>query len=111
MRIIRGPHDPVRTDVIGQHTQTAFDGLERDPAVAPEELARPHLEGRIVEEPVVEMPIHTVDPGRDPAAAALEKGDAKLREALDNAAPDDTQAGEHHLHGVRDDVTRTAALG
>src|SRR5439155_18528780 len=43
VRIIGGPHDLVRPDVVGQHRDAALDRLERDPAIALEQLARPRL--------------------------------------------------------------------
>ncbi len=56
------------------------------------------------------MPVHAVEPRRNPAAARLEKTDAELRVALANPAPDHAHAGEHHLHRMRDDVLSAAAL-
>src|SRR5712691_4384145 len=44
MRIVRRPEDLVRPDVVREHGETALDGLERDPAVAPEQLARVHAQ-------------------------------------------------------------------
>src|SRR5260370_22502914 len=41
VRIVGSPHDLVRPDVVGQHRDAAFDRLERDPAIALEQLARP----------------------------------------------------------------------
>src|SRR5262249_30509792 len=38
VRVIGGPEDLVRTDVVGQHGEAALDRLERDPAVALEQL-------------------------------------------------------------------------
>src|SRR5262249_2573506 len=38
MRIVRGPQDLVRPDVVRQHRDAAFDGLERDPAIALEQF-------------------------------------------------------------------------
>src|SRR5258705_4304595 len=49
MRVVGGPQDLVRADVVREHGQTALDGLERDPAVALEQLARAHRETGIVE--------------------------------------------------------------
>jgi len=57
------------------------------------------------------MPVHPVEPRRDPAAARYEKGGPDLRMALANPAPDHAHAGQHHLHCMRDDVTRAAARG
>jgi hypothetical protein len=54
------------------------------------------------------MPIHSVEPRRDPAAAGLQKSDAQFRVPLDDAAPDHREAGQHHFHCVRDDVARAA---
>src|SRR5258708_22381277 len=55
MRVVGGPQDLVRADVVREHGQTALDGLERDPAVALEQLARAHRETGIVEALVVEV--------------------------------------------------------
>src|SRR3984893_5765894 len=88
MRIIGRPHDLVRADIVGQHGNAVLYRLERDPAIAPEQFARPHLRGGIVKPLVVEMPVHTVEPRRDPAAARFEERDAQSRVALDDAAPD-----------------------
>src|SRR5207245_5212882 len=41
MGIIGRPHDLVRADIVGQHGDASLDRLERDPAIALEELARP----------------------------------------------------------------------
>src|SRR5262245_22686195 len=41
MRIIGCPHDLVRADIVGQHSYAVLDRLERDPAIALEEFARP----------------------------------------------------------------------
>ena len=41
--------DLVGPDIIGQHLEAAFDRLERDPAIAPEQLARTGLQAGIVE--------------------------------------------------------------
>src|SRR5256885_6957611 len=68
MRIVGGPQDLVRADVVREDTQAAFDRLEGDPAVALEELARAHGEIRVVEALVVEVPVHAVEPGGDPSA-------------------------------------------
>src|SRR6266705_3797811 len=38
VRVVRGPEDLVRPDVVREDAQAALDGLERDPAVAPEQL-------------------------------------------------------------------------
>src|SRR6266436_3311026 len=108
VRIIGGPHDLVRPDIVGQHRDAAFDRLERDPAVALEQLARPRLRRGLVEALVIEVPVHAVEPRRDPAAARLEKRDAQSRMTVDDTAPDDTQRHEHHLHRVRDHVARRA---
>src|SRR2546425_5804297 len=110
VRIIGGPHDLVRPDVVGQHRDAAFDRLERNPAVALEQFARPRLRRRLVEPLVIEVPIHTVEPRRDPAAARLEKRDAQSRVTVDDTPPDHAQRDQHHLHGVRDHVARRAVL-
>jgi hypothetical protein len=56
------------------------------------------------------MAVHAVEPRRDPAAARLEEPDPQIRMALANPAPDHAHAGQHHLHRVRDDMLRAAAL-
>src|SRR5262245_14053491 len=76
VRIVGGPQDLVRPDVAGQHRDAALDRLERDPAIALEQLARPHLRRGLVEAQVIEVAVHAVEPRRDPAAARLEKRDA-----------------------------------
>jgi len=68
-----------RADIVGQHGDAVLDRLERDPAIALEQLARPYLRGRVVEALVVEMPVHAVEPRRDPAAARFEEGNAQPR--------------------------------
>src|SRR5438105_7971265 len=110
VRIIGGPHDLVRPDVLSQHRDAAFDRLERDPAIALEQLARSRLRRGLVEALVIEVPVHAVEPRRDPAAARLEKRDAQSRMTVDDPAPDHAQRDEHHLHGVRDHVARRAVL-
>jgi hypothetical protein len=65
--------------IVRQHRDAVLDRLERDPAITLEELARPHLRGDLVEPLVVEMPVHAVEPGCYPAAARLEKRDARSR--------------------------------
>src|SRR5919197_3856168 len=77
VRIVGGPHDFVRPDIVGQHCDAALDRLERDPAIALEQLARPRLRRGLVEALVVEVPVHAIEPWRDPAAARLEKRDAQ----------------------------------
>src|SRR5215510_11712062 len=62
MWIVGGPENLVRADVVRQHAQAALDGLERDPAVAPEVLAWPHREPGVVEALVVEVAVHAVEP-------------------------------------------------
>src|SRR6185369_8399636 len=87
VRIIGGPHDLVRPDVVGQHRDAAFDRLERDPAIALEQFARPRLRRRFVEALIVEVPVHAVEPRRDPAATRLEERDAQSRMTVDDTAP------------------------
>jgi enoyl-CoA hydratase/carnithine racemase len=43
----------------------------------------------MVEALVVEVPVHTVEPRRDPAAARLEKPDAQARMTVDDIPRDD----------------------
>src|SRR2546426_11424202 len=73
VRIVGGPHDLVRPDIVGQHRDAAFDRLERGPAIALEQLARPRLRRRLVEALVVEVPVHAVEARPDPATARLGK--------------------------------------
>src|ERR1051326_3608735 len=108
MRIIGRPHDLMWPDVVGQRGNAALDRLERDPAVALEEFARTRLRGGIVDPVIVEMPVHAIDPRRDPAAARFQKRDAQARVAIDHAAPDHGHRRQHHLHRVRNHVARRA---
>src|ERR1700704_3399170 len=110
VRIVGGPHDLVWSDIVGQYRDAAFDRLERDPAIALEQLARPRLRRGLVEALVVEVPVHAVEPRRDPAAARLEKRDPQARMAVDDTAPDHAQRDQHHLHRVRDHVARRAVI-
>src|SRR5690348_5047727 len=110
MRIVGRPHDFVRSDIIGEHLETALDRLERDPEIALEQFRGPRLQPAVVEALVVEMPVHAVEPRRDPAAAGLEEADANLWMALADTTPDHAHAGQHHLHRMRNDVARAAAL-
>src|SRR4051794_22410607 len=88
MRIVGRPEDLVRTDIVGERAERAFDRLEGDPAIAPEDVARPHRQPRIVEALVVEVAVHAVEPRRDPAAARFEESNPELGMALADAAPD-----------------------
>src|SRR6267143_2422211 len=108
MRVVGGPEDLVRTDVVGEHREAALDGLERDPAIALEELAGTHRQARIVEALVVEVAVHPVEPRRDPPAARLHEADAHPGMAIAYAFPDHAHRGQHHLHRVRDDVPGAA---
>ena len=110
VRIVGGPHDLVRPDIVGQHRDAAFDRLERDPAIALEQFAGPRLRRGLVEALVIEVPVHAVEPRRDPAAARLEKRDAQSRMTVDDTAPDHAQRDQHHLHCVRDHVARRAIV-
>src|SRR6267143_1333887 len=110
VRIVGGPHDLVRPDVVGEHRDAAFDRLERDPAIAPEQLTRPRLRRGLVEALVIEVPVHPVEPRRDPATARLEKRDAQSRMTVDDPAPDHAQRDQHHLHRVRDHVAGRAVV-
>jgi hypothetical protein len=49
MRIVGRPHNLLRADIVGEHLEATLDRLERDPAIAPEQLARPGLQAGIVE--------------------------------------------------------------
>src|SRR6266850_2366068 len=110
VRIIGGPHDLVRPDIAGQHRDAALDRLERDPAIALEQLARPRLRRGLVEALVIEVPVHAVEPRRDPAAARFEKRDAQSRMTVNDTAPDHAQGDQHHLHRVRDHVAGRAVV-
>ena len=56
------------------------------------------------------MPVHAVEPRRDPAAARFEERDAQSRMTVDDTAPDHAHRRQHHLHRVRDHVARRAVL-
>src|SRR5205814_3007826 len=88
----------------------ALDCTVREPAMALDKFARAGRQPRIIEALIVEMPIHAVEPRRDPAAAGFQETDADLRMLLAHPAPDHRQAGQHHLHRVRHDVPGTAAF-
>src|SRR6516165_5006074 len=75
VRVVGRPQDPARADIIGQHLNAALDRLERDPAIAPEQLAGAGFEAGIVEPLVVEMTVHAIEPRRDPAAARLQESE------------------------------------
>src|SRR5262249_30947135 len=109
VRVVGRPQDLVRADIFREHLDAALDRLEGDPAISLKQLAPPGLEAGIVQALVVEMPVHAVEPWRDPAAARFEETDPQFRVALDDPAPDHAHAGEHHLHSMRDDVLRAAA--
>src|ERR1700675_2438800 len=49
VRIVGGPHDLVRPDIVGQDRDAAFDRLERDPAISLEQFAGPRLRRRLGE--------------------------------------------------------------
>src|SRR6266851_3138675 len=93
VRIVGCPQDLIGTDIVGQHPEAALDRLEGDPAIALEQFAWPGRQAGIVEALIVEMPVHPVEPWRDPAAARLEETDPDLRVLLAHAAPDHCQAG------------------
>src|SRR5215813_1808432 len=76
MRIVGGPENLVGADVVREDGEAALHGLEGDPAVAAEELARTQGEPRVVEALVVEVAIHAIEPPGDPAPARLEEADA-----------------------------------
>src|ERR1700756_3133861 len=104
VRVVGRPQDPARADIIGQHLDAALDRLERDPAIAPEQLAGAGFEAGIVEPLVVEMTVHAIEPRCDPAAARFEKADPDLRVALADTAPDHRHRRQHHLHRMRNDM-------
>src|SRR5258707_1684571 len=88
MGIVGRPQDLVRTDILGQRADRSLDRFEGDPAVALEQLARPDLQAGIVEALVVEVPVHAVEPGRDPAAARFQEAYAQPEMPLGHATPD-----------------------
>src|SRR3981081_1023430 len=45
-----------------------------------------------------------------PPPPGLEEGEADLRMAFPDPAPDHAHAGQHHLHRMRDDVASAAAF-
>src|SRR5215469_18718204 len=110
VRVVGRPQDLVRADIVGEMREAALDRLERNPALAAEDVARARFEAAVVEALVIEMAVHAVEPRCDPAAARFEEADAQLRMPLADATPDYAEAGEHHLHRVADDVLRGAAL-
>src|SRR3989475_12821375 len=80
--------------------------LDRDPALAPEVLARrarevPRLDGAT---PLAVLVPPPEEPGR-PAAVALEEGDAEAGVALEDAAHAQADARLHHLERVAHHVT------
>ena len=86
-------------------THHVLVGIDRDPAVAAEVLARAHgqVEALVVAElldPLVERP----EPPRHPAAAALEKRRLETREALEDAAGQEAAERHHLLERMRDRV-------
>src|SRR2546426_3163911 len=110
MRIVGGPENLVRANVLRERVQAPLDWLKEDPAVPLEQLAGPGLQSGVVKPLVVEMAIHAIQPGCDPAPTGLQKADAPLGETFAYTAPNDTHGHEHHLHGVRDDVPGAPAL-
>src|SRR5712692_8291132 len=73
MRIVGGPENLVRANVLRQHVQAPLDWLKGDPAVPLEQLAGPGLQSGVVQPLVVEMAIHAIQPGCDPAPTGLRK--------------------------------------
>src|ERR1700730_7238467 len=110
MRVVGRPQNLVGADEVREYLEAGFDRFERNPAITLEEFARPRLQVRIVEELIIEMAVHAVEPRRDPAATRLQERDADLRVPLAHPAPDHRKAGQHHLHRVRHDVPGGAAL-
>src|SRR5262249_43544342 len=88
----------------------ALDRLERDPAIALEELARPGGEAGIVEALIVEVAVHPVEPRGRPAATPFEEPHPPLPKALPDPPPEPPHSGEQHPHRVRDYVLRAAAF-
>src|SRR5579863_8918736 len=73
VRIVSRPQDFVRADIVGQIAEAPLDWLERNPALPPENVGGSSLEAAVVEALVVEMPVHPIEPRRDPAAAGFEE--------------------------------------
>src|SRR6516162_2855993 len=98
MRIVGRPQDLIGANKVGEYLEAGFNGLERNPAIALKEFGGARLQVGIVEKLIIEMAVHTVEPGRDPAAARFQERDADLRVALANAAPDHRKTSQHHSH-------------
>src|SRR5207245_11493315 len=61
MRIIGGPENLVRAQVLGQIRQAALDGLKGDPALPPEILAGPQAQRGVIENPaILEVAVHAI---------------------------------------------------
>ena len=84
MRIIGRPHDLVRADIVGQHGDAVLDRLERDPAIALEELARPHLRGGFVEPVSSKCRSMRSSQGAIQPPPDFEKRDAQPRVTIDD---------------------------
>jgi hypothetical protein len=57
VRIVRRPQDLLRADKVREYSEAGFDRLERNPAIALEEFARPRLQAGIVEKLIIEMAV------------------------------------------------------
>src|SRR6266849_4639710 len=61
MRIVGGPQNLVRTEVLGQMRQAALHRFKGNPALPLEILAGPHAQWGIVEEAlIVKVPVHAI---------------------------------------------------
>src|SRR6516225_2033620 len=83
MRVVGRPHNLVRADEVGQHPEAGLDRLERDPAIALEQFARPGRQPGIVEYSIFTMAVHAMLPRHSPAAACFENPDADFRMLLE----------------------------
>jgi hypothetical protein len=84
-RIVGRPHDLVRADILGQHRMLSSTGSNEI-----QQFRRNSSLGRIfgavvVEAPVVEIPVHPVEPRRNPAAVGA--GDDRRSRARSRLTP------------------------
>jgi len=108
VRIVRRPQDLLRADKVREYSEAGFDRLERNPAIALEEFARPRLQAGIVEKLIIEMAVSDVDTVLAgifavPLHLTIEVGDRKglgqLHAAVALYAPDDVVGrGGYSLH-------------
>src|SRR4051812_14667022 len=100
MRVIGGPQQFARPQLAGAVLDGLLHRLKGNPALALEVFAGSHFQRCVVhglEVPLaVEMPVHAVEPGNHPSAAAFEESEMHAWKALAHSTPDDVEAGEHH---------------